>query len=78
MESFLPLVARATCASALWFRPELALTFGTLVLFLLDLVWQKSAARVACLTAGALAVLRLAAALLAGQPPDGALRSSTA
>ena len=25
-----------------WFRPELALTFGALALFLLDLVWRRS------------------------------------
>src|SRR6266508_222498 len=70
MESFLPLV-RDNLRSALWFQPEMALTFGTLVLFMIDLLWKKSAARVAYLTAGALAVLGVAAALLARQPADG-------
>src|SRR5512138_3600838 len=69
MESFVPLVQN-NLDSALWFRPELALTFGTLVLFVLDLFWKKSAARVTYLTAAALAVLGVAAVLLAQQPPD--------
>jgi NADH-quinone oxidoreductase subunit N len=69
MESLLPLVQN-NLDSALWFQPELALTFGTLVLLLLDLFWRKSPARVAFLTVGALAVLGVAAALLAGQPQD--------
>jgi NADH-quinone oxidoreductase subunit N len=69
MESFVPLVQN-NLDSALLFRPELALTFGTLVLFLLDLFWKRSAARVAYLTAAALAVLGVAAALLAQQPHD--------
>ena len=69
MESFIPLV-QENLRSAVWFRPEMALTFGTLVLFVLDLFWRRSAARVAYLTAGALAVLALAAGLLAAQPPD--------
>jgi NADH-quinone oxidoreductase subunit N len=69
MESLLPLVQN-NLDSALWFRPELALTFGALVLFVLDLFWKKSAARVGYLTAAALAVLGVAAFLLAQQPPD--------
>jgi len=69
MESFVPLVQN-NLDSALWFRPELALTFGALVLFLLDLFWKRNAARVAYLTAGALAVLGVAAFLLAQQPSD--------
>jgi NADH-quinone oxidoreductase subunit N len=69
MESFLPLVQN-NLDSALWFQPELALTFGTLFLFVLDLFWKKSPARVAYLTAGALAVLGVTALLLAGQPRD--------
>jgi NADH-quinone oxidoreductase subunit N len=69
MESFLPLVDE-NLRSALWFRPEMALTFGTLVLFVLDLLFRRSQARVALLTAGALAVLAAAAGLLAIQPPD--------
>jgi len=69
MDSFVNLVQN-NLDSTLWFRPELALTFGTLVLFLLDLFWKRSAARVAYLTAGALAVLGVAAFLLGQQPPD--------
>lgn len=70
MESFVPLVTE-NLRSALWFQPEMALTFGTLVLFVIDLFWRKSPARVAYLTAGALAVLGVAAVLLARQPADG-------
>lgn len=51
------------------FRPELALGAGTLVLFVLDLFWRRSAARVRALTAAALVVFGIAAALLAAQPP---------
>jgi NADH-quinone oxidoreductase subunit N len=69
MESLLPLVQN-NLDSALWFQPELALTFGTLVLFVLDLFWRKSPARVAWLTAAALAVLAVTAGLLWQQPPD--------
>src|SRR5512147_1549228 len=69
MESLLPLVTE-NLRSALWFQPEMALTFGTLFLFVIDLLWKKSAARVAYLTAGALAVLGVAAVLLARQPDD--------
>jgi NADH-quinone oxidoreductase subunit N len=53
------------------FRPELALTFGTLALFLLDVAFRKSAARRAVMTVGALAVLAVTAGLLAGQPAGG-------
>lgn len=69
MESFVPLVQN-NLDSALWFQPEMALTFGTLLLFVIDLFWKKSPARVAFLTAGALAVLAVTAGLLARQPPD--------
>jgi len=69
MTSLLPLV-QENLRSALWFRPELALTAGTIVLFLLDLLWKRSAARVAYLTAAALAVVAVAAGLLWQQPPD--------
>ncbi len=69
MESFIPLVSE-NLRSALWFQPEMALTFGTLVLFVIDLFWKKSRARVAYLTVGALAVLGVSAALLARQPDD--------
>ena len=41
MESLLPLVDE-NLRSALWFRPEMALTFGTLVLFVLDLLFRQS------------------------------------
>ena len=67
MESLLPLV-QENLRSALWFRPEMALTFGTMLLFVLDLFWRKSAARVTALTVAALAVVGVAAALLAIQP----------
>ena len=70
MESLVPFVTE-NLRSALWFQPELALTFGTLVLFVIDLFWRRSAARVAYLTAGALAVLGVTAVLLARQPADG-------
>jgi NADH-quinone oxidoreductase subunit N len=69
MNSLLPLVSE-NLRSALWFRPELALTFGTLFLLVIDLFWKKSAARVAYLTVGALAVLGAAAALLTAQGND--------
>jgi NADH-quinone oxidoreductase subunit N len=69
MESFLPLVEE-NLRSTTWFRPELALTFGTLVLFLADLALRRSASRVGALTAAALAVLAGTAGLLAIQPPD--------
>jgi NADH-quinone oxidoreductase subunit N len=54
-----------------WFRPELVLGAGSLLLFLFDLGWRKSAARVVVLTGVALAFVGWAAALLAIQPPDG-------
>jgi NADH-quinone oxidoreductase subunit N len=69
METLLPLVDE-NLRSALWFQPEMALTFGTLFLFVIDLFWRKSAARVAYLATGALAVLGVTAALLARQPSD--------
>jgi NADH-quinone oxidoreductase subunit N len=56
--------------SALWFRPEAALTVGTMVLFVLDLFWKKDPKRVGFLTAAALGVLAVAAGLLAVQPTD--------
>jgi NADH-quinone oxidoreductase subunit N len=55
--------------SAVYFRPELVLTFGTMALFLIDLAWKNHPARVARLTAAALVVLAVAAAFLAVQPP---------
>jgi NADH-quinone oxidoreductase subunit N len=70
MTDLIPLV-QENLRSTAWFRPEAALTVGTLVLLLLDVLWRKSAARVAWLTGAALAVLAVTAALLAQQPPDG-------
>ena len=67
MESFVPLI-NENLRSALWFQPEMALTFGTLFLLVIDLFWRKSAARVALLAAGALGVLGVTAALLVRQP----------
>ncbi len=55
-------------ASAASFRPELVLTFGSIALFALDLVWRRAAARKQLLAAAALAVLGLAALFLAAQP----------
>jgi NADH-quinone oxidoreductase subunit N len=69
MTEYLPYV-QENLRSAVWFHPELALTVGTLVLFVLDLFWKRSAARVAYLTAAALGVLAVTAALLSQQPPD--------
>jgi len=67
VHSLLPLV-QENLRSVDWFRPEMALTFGTMLLFLLDLFWRKSSVRVLALTVAALAVLGVAAALLAKQP----------
>jgi NADH-quinone oxidoreductase subunit N len=57
-------------ASAAWFRPELVLTCGILLLFLLDLVWKKSTRRVLFLTLSALLFIGGAVLCLALQP-DG-------
>jgi NADH-quinone oxidoreductase subunit N len=54
--------------SVQWAWPELALTFGTLALFIIDLFWKKSPRRVLLLSIGALAVLALTGACLAAQP----------
>ena len=54
--------------SAGWFRPELCLTFGSIGLFVLDLFWRKSPARVALLTVAALLALALTAGFLWAQP----------
>jgi NADH-quinone oxidoreductase subunit N len=69
MNELLPLVDE-NLRSVGWFRPESALTVGTLVLFVMDLFWKKSPRRVPYLTAGALAVLGVTAAFLAVQPLD--------
>jgi NADH-quinone oxidoreductase subunit N len=55
-------------ASVAAFRPELALTFGTMAMFILDLFWKKHPGRPARLAAGALLVLGVTAFFLAGQP----------
>ena len=72
MEHLYPVV-QENLRSALWIRPEFALTFGTMLLFIIDLFWKKSPARVALLTVGALGVLGVTAALLAVQPSDAQL-----
>jgi NADH-quinone oxidoreductase subunit N len=55
-------------ASVAWFRPELVLTFGSIGLFLLDLVWRRSPLRRTLLTGATVAVVALAAVFLALQP----------
>jgi NADH-quinone oxidoreductase subunit N len=62
-----PLV-EANLGSAAFFRPELALTFGTMLLFLVDLAWKSHPGRAGRLAASALVVLAVTAALLAYQP----------
>ncbi|MBK9517903.1 MAG: NADH-quinone oxidoreductase subunit N [Anaeromyxobacter sp.] len=57
-------------SSAGFFRPELALTFGTMALFLVDLAWKKHPGRSGRLAASALLVLAVAAGLLAFQPVE--------
>jgi len=54
--------------SAAWFRPELALTIGILLLLLLDLGWKKNPHRVLILTVAALGVFGADAAFLGFQP----------
>ena len=66
----LPLV-ESNLTSLAWFRPELALTAGPLLVLVLDLVWRRSPGRVARLSGVALLVLAAAAVLLAGQPEGG-------
>ncbi len=63
-------VVQDNLLSLVWFRPELALTAGVVVLLVLDLLWRKSPARVARLTAAALLVFAAAGALLVLQPHD--------
>jgi len=63
---------RDNLASVGAFRPELALTFGTLVLFLLDAALRKSGARRTVMTVASVVVFGVTAALLAGQPAEGA------
>jgi len=54
-------------ASTSWFLPELGLTAGIMLMFLLDLAWKQSPRRVLFLTVGTLLVLGVAGVLLAMQ-----------
>jgi NADH-quinone oxidoreductase subunit N len=54
--------------STSWFLPELGLTAGIMLMFLLDLAWKKHPRRVLFLTLGALLVLTVAGIFLAMQP----------
>ena len=60
-------------ASVVGFRPELVLTFGSIAVFLLDLVLRRSPARRPLLAVSAVAVLGLAGAFLAAQPSGSTL-----
>jgi NADH-quinone oxidoreductase subunit N len=60
-------------ASTALFRAELTLTFGAIAVFLLDLVWLRSPARRALLTAATVAVLVLAGVFVSAQPSEGVL-----
>jgi NADH-quinone oxidoreductase subunit N len=55
-------------ASMSWFLPELGLTAGIMLMFLLDLAWKKHPRRVLFLTVGTLLVPGLGRVLLAMQP----------
>jgi len=59
--------------SVAWFRPELVLTFGTMAVFILDLVLRKSQSRVRLLAGATLVVLACAAVFMAYQPSDALL-----
>jgi NADH-quinone oxidoreductase subunit N len=72
MEQLTPLI-QDNLASAAGFRPELVLTFGTIVLFMLDLVWRRSPARRSLLTWATLATFGLAALFLVAQPTTSTL-----
>lgn len=61
-------IVQNNLTSAAWFRPELGLTAGILLLFLLDLGWKKHPRRIAILTVAALAFLGLTGVMLALQP----------
>ena len=54
--------------STSWFLPELGLTAGIMLMFLLDLAWKRHPRRVLFLTVGTLLFLGLAGVLLAMQP----------
>ncbi|MGA8892603.1 MAG: NADH-quinone oxidoreductase subunit N [Anaeromyxobacteraceae bacterium] len=63
-----PFLVAENVRSTGWFRPELVLTFGTLVLFLLDIAWRRSEARARLTGGAALVVFAVAAAFLWIQP----------
>src|SRR5512137_2426710 len=63
-----PFLVAENVRSTGWFRPELVLTIGTLLLFLLDIAWRKSEARARLTGGAALAVFAVAAAFLWMQP----------
>ncbi len=69
MEQLTPFIDN-NLASAAWFRPELVLTFGSIALFLLDLVWRRAPARRGLLTGAAVAAIVLAGIFLSAQPAD--------
>jgi NADH:ubiquinone oxidoreductase subunit 2 (subunit N) len=60
----------ANLVSTSWFLPELGLTAGIMLMFLLDLAWKKHPRRVLFLTVGTLFFLGLAAVLLCLQPAE--------
>jgi hypothetical protein len=60
--------AQENLGSLAWFRPELALGAGILLLLVADLLLRRARARVALLSAAGIGVLAVAAALLAFQP----------
>src|SRR5512146_2610856 len=66
MEQLIPLI-QDNLASAAGYRPELVLTFGSIAVFMLDLVWRRSPSRRSLLTWATVAVLVIAGAFLAGQ-----------
>ncbi len=56
-------------ASAAWFKPELALTFGTMAILVLDLATRRRPGRVRFLALATLVALAATAILLSGQQP---------
>ena len=56
--------------SLAWFRPELVLAAGAMLLFVLDMIWRGHERRVQRLTSASVAVIGAAAVLLAVQPGD--------
>jgi NADH-quinone oxidoreductase subunit N len=59
---------RENLDSLAFFRPELVLSGGILLLFVLDLVWRRARARVALLSGAAIGLFAVAGAFLAAQP----------